>query len=97
VNRRAILSFFVLAVTVAGCMFCFKLYSFMRTIKRDEMAGSFFDPIMIYAFVAAGFLFLLAWAFMTGQFRDVERAKFEMLEKFDEQERAERLGGEVAP
>jgi hypothetical protein len=39
VNRRATLGFFVLAVTAAGCMFCFKLYSFMRTIKRDELAG----------------------------------------------------------
>ena len=37
------------------------------------------------------FLFLLAWAFLTGQFKDIERAKYEMLERFEEQERAERL------
>jgi nitrogen fixation-related uncharacterized protein len=71
-------------------MFVYKLFSFLRTIKRDELAGFAFDPIMTYAFVAMGFLFLLAWAFLTGQFTDVERPKYEMLERFHEQERAER-------
>ena len=83
--------FFVLACTTAGCMFIYKLFSFLRTIKRDELAGFAFDPIMIYAFVAMGFLCLLAWAFLSGQFKDVERPKYEMLERFAEQERAERL------
>ena len=96
-TRRAILIFFVLAVIAAGCMFCFKLYSFMRTIKRDELAGFVHDPIMVYAFVAAGFLLLLAWAFLTGQFRDVEQAKYEMLEKFEQQERDEKIAGEARP
>ena len=94
-TRRAILAFFVLAVMAAGCMFCFKLYSFMRTIKRDELVGFAFDPIMIYAFVASGFLLLCAWAFLTGQFRDVEQAKYEMLEKFEQQERDEKIAGEA--
>ena len=94
-SRRPVLVFFVLAVTAAGGMFCFKLFSFMRTIKRDELIGFAFDPIMIYAFVAMGFLCLLAWAFLTGQFRDVEGPKYEMLERFDAQERAEGLPPEV--
>ena len=89
-HRRAIHVFFVLACTTAGCMFVYKLFSFLRTIKRDELVGFAFDPIMIYAFVAIGFLLLLAWAFLTGQFKDIERPKYEMLERFDEQERAER-------
>jgi len=89
--RKAIHAFFILACVTAGCMFIYKLFSFLRTIKRDELAGFAFDPIMIYAFVAMGFLFLLAWAFLTGQFKDIERAKYEMLERFEEQERAERL------
>jgi nitrogen fixation-related uncharacterized protein len=88
-----VLAFFVTAVTAAGGMFIFKLFSFLKTIKRDELAGFAFDPIMIYAFVAMGFMFLLAWAFLTGQFRDIERPKFEMLEKFDAQEKAEKLAG----
>ena len=88
-TRHGVLCFFVLAVTAAGGMFVFKLFSFMKTIKRDELAGFAFDPIVVYAFVTMGFLCLLAWAFLTGQFRDLERTKYEMLERFDEQERAE--------
>ena len=88
-SRSVVLAFFVAAVTGAGGMFIFKLFSFLRTIKRDELAGFAFDPILVYAFVAMGFLFLLAWAFMTGQFRDLESPKLDMLERYDEQERAD--------
>ena len=91
-NRRPIHVFFISAITAAGCMFVFKLFSFLKTIKRDELAGFAFDPIMVYAFVAGGFLLLLGWAFLTGQFRDVEGPKYEMLKRFEEQERAERIG-----
>lgn len=89
--RTAITIFFVTAVTAAGGMFCFKLHSFLQTIKRDELAGFAFDPIMIYAFVAVGFLFMLAWAYMSGQFRNIEEPKHDMLKRFDEQELAERV------
>ena len=94
-QRRAIHAFFVLACTVGGVMFVFKLHEFLLTIKRDELVGFAVDPILVYAFVAIGFLLLLAWAFLTGQFRDIERAKYEMLERVERQERAERalLGG----
>ena len=94
-QRRAIHAFFVLACTVGGVMFVFKLHEFLLTIKRDELVGFAVDPILVYAFVAIGFLLLLAWAFLTGQFRDIERAKYEMLERIERQERAERaqLGG----
>ena len=70
-------------------MFCFKLYAFLSTIKRDELAGFAYDPMMTYAFVAMGFLCLLVWAYMSGQFRDIERPKHDMLERFYRQERAE--------
>ena len=71
-------------------MFTYKLFAFLTTIRRDELAGFAFDPIVIYAVVAIGFLFMLGWAFLSGQFKDVERPKYEMLERFAEQERAER-------
>lgn len=93
-TRKAIHVFFVLACTAAGCMFCYKLFSFLRTIKRDELAGFAFDPILTYGFVAMGFLCLLAWAFLSGQFQDVERPKYELFERFAAQERAERARDE---
>jgi len=82
----AIHRFFVLAVLIAGVMFCFKLFAFMQTVLRDDLAGFAFDPIFVYGFVAVGFLLLLAWAYMTGQFRNVEQAKYDMLARFEEQE-----------
>ena len=86
---KPVLAFFSLAIAVAGCMFTFKLFSFMKTIKRDELAGFAFDPIIVYAFVALGFLCLLAWAFQSGQFRRIEEPKHEMLRRVLEQEARE--------
>lgn len=86
---RGLHAFFVLAVLAAGCMFTYKLFAFLSTIRRDELAGFAFDPIVIYGVVAIGFLFLLGWAYLTGQFRDIERPKYEMFERFEEQERRE--------
>ncbi len=87
--------FFVTAVTIAGCMFTFKLFSFLKTIKRDELAGFAFDPILVYAFVAMGFLCLMAWAYLSGQFRDLEAVKRDMLVRFDEQEAAEGMPADI--
>ncbi len=91
---RGVHVFFSIAVLCAGCMFVYKLFAFLRTIAKDDLAGFAFDPIVVYGFVALGFLFLLAWTYMTGQLRDVERAKFEMLERFVKQERMEAGGDE---
>jgi hypothetical protein len=88
---RAVHVFFASVCLVAGTLFCFKLHEFLRTIKKDELAGFAVDPILTYGFVAMGFFCLLVWAFLSGQFRDVERAKHEMLERVAEQERAEGL------
>ena len=99
-TRRLVHTFFVAACLAAGVMFAFKLHAFLRTIKRDELVGFAHDPILIYAFVATGFMCLLGWAFMTGQFRGIESTKVEMLERVESQERAEReafAAGEVLP
>lgn len=83
--------FFVTACTTAGGMFCYKLHEFLLTIKRDELVGFAFDPVLIYSFVAGGFVLLLLWAFLSGQFKDIEKTKVEMLERVAAQERAEGL------
>jgi nitrogen fixation-related uncharacterized protein len=83
---RAVHVFFSIVCIVAGSMFVFKLHEFLRTIKKDELAGFAFDPILTYGFVAIGFFLLLVWAFLTGQFKDVERTKHEMLERVAQQE-----------
>lgn len=82
-------AFFVTFIAGAGCLFFYKLHAFLSTLERDELAGFAFDPILVYAFVAMGFLMLLLWAWMTGQFRDIESPKHDMLARFEEQERSE--------
>ena len=93
-RRVWVLAFFVVAVTAGGLQFVRKLFAFLSTIRKDELAGFAFDPVLIYGVVTAGFLCLLVWAFLTGQFKDVEKAKYEMLERFEEQEAAERRAAE---
>ena len=88
---RAVHIFFSVVCVIAGCMFVFKLHEFLRTIKRDELAGFAFDPILTYGLVAVGFFLLLVWAFLSGQFKDLEKTKYEMMERFFEQEREEGL------
>ena len=95
-TRRTVHVFFITACLAAGVMFTFKLHEFLRTIKRDELVGFAHDPILVYAFVAVGFLCLLGWAFMTGQFRGIERTKLEMLERVAAQELAERAALQAA-
>ena len=82
--------FFVTVSLAAGGMFVFKLFSFLKTMTRSELEGFAADPILIYAFVAMGFLILLVWSYLTGQFKDIEGPKYEMFERFEEQERQER-------
>ncbi|MCP3916483.1 MAG: hypothetical protein GY711_13075 [bacterium] len=79
--------FFFVIVFSAGTLFFYKLYTFLSTIKNDEMAGFAFDPIVIYGCVALGFLCLLGWAYLSGQFRNVEQPKYEMLERWAKQEK----------
>ncbi|MFT7679992.1 MAG: nitrogen fixation-related uncharacterized protein [Planctomycetota bacterium] len=82
------LAFFVGCV-FGGLVFCGKLFAFLRTLKSEEMSDFAADPIIIYGFVTAGFLCLLAWAYMTGQFKDIEAPKYEMLTRFAEVEKME--------
>ena len=81
--------FFITACAFGGTVFVFKLVAFMKTIKSEEMVGFAYDPIIVYGFVALGFMFMLGWAFLAGHFRDIEAPKYEKWERFNEQERAE--------
>ena len=43
-------------------------------------------PVIVYFAIAAGWLSLLVWCFASGAFKDMERAKYEMLAKEEEYE-----------
>jgi hypothetical protein len=64
----------------AGVAFVYKIAEFIFTLNSNEVRGFADVPVTIYFVVAAGWLCLLVWCFVSGQFTDIERAKVEMLE-----------------
>jgi len=88
-SRRTFLWLFGIAMTVtAGTAFVMKLIDFYVTATTDgpDALASFLIPVLNYLLVAAGFVCLFVWAWLTGQFKDVEAVKYRMLdmqEQFD--------------
>lgn len=87
---KAIHLLFLIGCCMGGIVFCGKLFAFLRTLKSEDMSDFAADPIIIYGFVAMGFLFLLGWAYLSGQFSSIEQPKHDMLERFAELENRER-------
>ncbi len=70
----------IVGTIAAGAAFVYKIAEFIFTLNSNEVRGFADVPVTIYFVVAAGWLCLLVWCFVSGQFSDVERAKMEMLE-----------------
>lgn len=92
--QRFLWPFSVLLVLIAGSAFIFKLIEFFitATTRGPDALASFLIPVLNYLLVAAGFFCLFLWAYLTGQFRDIEGPKYRMLEmqrRIAEQERRE--------
>lgn len=84
--------FYVLVILMAGSAFLFKLVDFLITFHGsagNETLGFAIMPVVTYLIVAAGFACLFFWAYLTGQFRDIEAAKYRMLDMQDELDRGE--------
>ena len=77
----------IVGVAASGVAFAYKVAEFLFTLGSPEAQGFADVPVTVYFVVAAGWLMLLVWCFVSGQFRDVERAKYEMLEREAEYER----------
>jgi cbb3-type cytochrome oxidase maturation protein len=76
--------FSIIMVLTAGSAFLFKLIEFTYSFTRSPTVQFSLMPIMTYLVVAAGFACLFMWAYLSGQFKDVEAAKHRMLEMQDE-------------
>ena len=83
-SRLIIIWSMVVGLILSGIAFAYKVAEFMFTMTSPDFAGSFDVPVIIYFAVAAGWLILLGWCFATGKFKDMERAKYEMLAQEDE-------------
>lgn len=80
--RRFLWFFSIAMVLTAGSAFIFKLIEFFATATTSgpQALASFLIPVLNYLLVAAGFFCLFLWAYLSGQFRDLEAPKYRMLE-----------------
>ncbi len=78
--HKFVWGFGVVMVLIAGGGFGFKLYEFIVTYLSDEPFQFAIFPVVTYLMVAAGFGCLFMWAYLAGQFRNIESAKFRMLQ-----------------
>lgn len=67
-------------VSFAGLTFAYKVYEIISTVPRGEVMGFAVIQVITYLLVAVGFFFLFVWSFLKGDFKDVERAKYRVLE-----------------
>ena len=90
-TRNFLWVFGVGMVVTAGTAFVFKLSEFIyvATLPEDQGLVSFLLPVLNYLVVALGFASLFVWAYLRGEFRDVEKTKVRMLEMQDQIDRVE--------
>lgn len=70
----------ILGVTFASLTFSYKVIEFVKTVPRGEVAGFAAIQVITYLLIAIGFFFLFLWSFLKGDFKDIEKAKYRVLE-----------------
>lgn len=70
----------ILGVTFASLTFSYKVIEFVKTVPRGEVAGFAAIQVITYLLIAIGFFFLFLWSFLKGDFKDMEKAKYRVLE-----------------
>src|SRR4051794_1940394 len=76
-------------IAIGAVCFAFKIYEFINTLDSPEAPGFAVVPVTTYFVVAAGYVLLFCWAFVTGQLDDLERPKMDLLKKEEELDRLE--------
>lgn len=66
-------------IGAAGVAFAYKVAEFIFTLTSTEVQGFADVPVTVYFVVAGGWLSLLLWCFLSGQFNDLEASKYTML------------------
>ncbi len=83
-TRRFLWIFSVAMILITASAFVFKLIEFAYSFRADQPLRFAMIPVVTYLIVAAGFGCLFLWAYLTGQFRNVEAPKYRMLEMQDQ-------------
>jgi nitrogen fixation-related uncharacterized protein len=91
-KKRIIVAIIAVAILLpASFGFIEKLILFILAVRQDQVAGFTIIPVANYLIVTTGMACLLIWATRHGMFRDIEKPKYDMLEREDELDRQEEL------
>ena len=88
-TSRTMLVFLIFVVILSGLGFLFKLVEFIATFDEDPSQSFALMPVVTYLTVASGFFCLLIWSILGGHFRNIEQAKYDMLENEKKLDQAE--------
>jgi hypothetical protein len=80
-RRRFLIAFFGVGSVAAGLGFCVKIYEFTDDLLAEEGIRFAGVHLLTYGLVALGFLTLLAFAFLSGHFADIEAPKYDLLRR----------------
>jgi len=80
----------ILGVTFAAGTFIYKLIEITETIPMNEVAGFAVMQVITYFLVAIGFFSLFIWSFLKGDFKDIEKVKYKVLEMEEKAQEMER-------
>ena len=69
------------AIVLGGAGFIYKLAQFSKEALANHDGSFAVVPIVVYVFVALGFVCLFLWALLRGQFRNIEAPKRRLLEQ----------------
>ncbi len=98
-KRKFLWIFSVVMLVIAGIAFVLKLIEFFQTLSdpsnkilEDGIVNQnafAVMPLVTYLLVASGFGCLLIWSYLSGHYKDVEYAKYRMLDFQNEFDQAE--------
>lgn len=75
-KRGMVWAFAIISALALGTL----LVSIVSLLRSGQLTGYAVLTSLSYLAVAVGFLFIITWAFLRGQFRDVEAPKYKVLE-----------------
>ena len=77
--RRVIVGTLVFGILIGGLAFAYKMAEFIHTLSSPDFAGTFDVGITVYFVVAGGWLCLLVWCLLTGQWKKMESGKYDLI------------------
>ncbi|HLG22641.1 MAG TPA: hypothetical protein VI382_07475 [Candidatus Manganitrophaceae bacterium] len=79
----------VLGVASSALTFMNKVIEIVQTVPNGEVAGFAVIQVGSYLLAALGFFCLFIWSFLRGDFKEMEKAKYQLLEIEEKLERDE--------